>query len=57
MLDADIKTKIKDYQTELPQTDTSCFPTIQGENFKNYSKVTLEFYQPIIDARKTQTGS
>ena len=29
----------------------------QGGDFKGYTEVTPEFYQPVIDARKAQIGS
>jgi phosphonate transport system substrate-binding protein len=56
-LDADIKSKFKDYMVKLPETDPACFSAIQGGDFKGFTEVTPEFYQPIIDARKAQIGS
>jgi phosphonate transport system substrate-binding protein len=56
-LDADIKAKFKDFMVKLPETDSACFSAIQGGDFKGFTEVTPEFYQPIIDARKAQIGS
>ena len=55
-LDSDIKAKFKDYMMKLPKTDPACFSAIQGGDFKGYTEVNTEFYQPIIDARKAQIG-
>ncbi|SMH52647.1 phosphonate ABC transporter substrate-binding protein [Mesorhizobium australicum] len=56
-LDADIKSKFKDFMINLPKADPACFSAIQGGDFTGYTEVTTEFYQPIIDARKAQIGS
>jgi phosphonate transport system substrate-binding protein len=56
-LDADIKAKFKDFLVNLPQTDAACFSSIQGGDYKGFTEVTPEFYQPIIDARKAKIGS
>ncbi|RWC29933.1 MAG: phosphonate ABC transporter substrate-binding protein [Mesorhizobium sp.] len=56
-IDAGAKQKITDFLTKLPQTDPACFSAIQGGDYKGYSPVTPEFYQPIIDARKAKIGS
>jgi phosphonate transport system substrate-binding protein len=56
-LDADIKAKFKQFMMKLPETDAACFSAIQGGDFKGFTEVTPEFYQPIIDARKAQIGS
>lgn len=56
-LDADIKTKFKEFMMKLPETDAACFSAIMGGDFKGYTEVTPEFYQPVIDARKAQIGS
>ncbi|CCV05271.1 conserved exported hypothetical protein [Mesorhizobium metallidurans STM 2683] len=56
-IDADTKQKITDFLTKLPQTDPACFSAVQGGDYKGYSPVTPEFYQPIIDARKAKIGS
>ncbi|TIL84446.1 MAG: phosphonate ABC transporter substrate-binding protein [Mesorhizobium sp.] len=56
-IDAGARQKITDFLTKLPQTDPACFSAIQGGDYKGYSPVTPEFYQPIIDARKAKIGS
>jgi phosphonate transport system substrate-binding protein len=56
-LDADIKAKFKDYMMKLPETDAACFSAIQGGDFKGFTEVKHEFYQPVVDARKAQIGS
>ncbi|QPC86157.1 phosphonate ABC transporter substrate-binding protein [Mesorhizobium sp. NBSH29] len=56
-LDAGIKTKFAEFMKNLPESDPECFSAIQGGDFKGYTEVTPEFYQPIIDARKAQIGS
>ncbi|RWI15170.1 phosphonate ABC transporter substrate-binding protein [Mesorhizobium sp.] len=56
-IDAGTRQKITDFLTKLPQTDPACFSAIQGGDYKGYSPVTPEFYQPIIDARKAKIGS
>lgn len=55
-LPADVKAKVVDYLTKLPETDPACFSAVQGGEFKGYVPVTPAFYQPIIDARKSQIG-
>ncbi len=56
-MDADMKTKFKEFMLELPKSDPDCFSAIQGGDFTGFTEVTPEFYQPIIDARKAQIGS
>ncbi len=56
-LDADVKSKFKDFMMKLPETDPACFSAIQGGDFTGFTEVTPTFYQPIIDARKAQIGS
>ncbi len=56
-LDEGIKAKFEQFMLDLPTADKDCFAAIQGGDFTNYTKVTPEFYQPIIDARKAQIGS
>jgi phosphonate transport system substrate-binding protein len=55
-LSADVKQKVTDYLTKLPQTDPACFSAVQGGDFKGYTPVKPEFYKPIIDARKAKIG-
>ncbi|NGO49623.1 phosphonate ABC transporter substrate-binding protein [Allomesorhizobium camelthorni] len=56
-LDADMKTKFKEFMVDLPKSDPACFSAIQGGDYTGYTEVTEEFYRPIIDARKAQIGS
>ena len=53
----EVKAKLTDYFMNLPTTDKPCFAAMEGGEYKGYVKVTPEFYQPIIDARKTKVGS
>lgn len=55
-IDADLKTKFKDYMLALPKNDPECFAATMGGDFKSYVEVNKDFYQPIIDARKAQIG-
>jgi len=55
-LPADVKAKVVDYLTNLPTSDPACFSAVEGGEFKGFTPVTPEFYQPIIDARKAQIG-
>lgn len=55
-LDSNLKSKFKDYMMNLPKSDPACFAATMGGDFKGYTEVNTEFYQPIIDARKAQIG-
>jgi phosphonate transport system substrate-binding protein len=55
-MNEDMKTKFKDFMVKLPETDKACFSAIQGGDFKSYTEVTVDFYKPIIDARKATIG-
>jgi phosphonate transport system substrate-binding protein len=55
-MNADMKAKFKDFMVKLPETDHACFAAIQGGEFKSYTEVNVEFYKPIIDARKATIG-
>ena len=52
----DMKKKFKDFMVKLPETDKACFSAIQGGDFKSYAEVAVDFYKPIIDARKATIG-
>lgn len=56
-LAADEKQAFTAFMTKLPESDPKCFSAIEGGDFKGFTAVTPEFYQPIIDARKAQIGS
>ncbi|WP_105434858.1 phosphonate ABC transporter substrate-binding protein [Neorhizobium tomejilense] len=55
-LNADMKKKFKDFMMNLPKTDPACFSAIQGGNFAGFAEVNVDFYKPIIDARKATIG-
>jgi phosphonate transport system substrate-binding protein len=55
-LDADLKNKFKAFMLDLPKSDPACFAATMGGDFKSYTEVNTQFYQPIIDARKAQIG-
>jgi len=50
------KAKFKQFMLDLPNTDAACFTaTMHGEN-KGFTEVNVDFYKPIIDARKSTIG-
>ena len=55
-MNEDMKAKFKDFMIKLPEIDPACFSAIQGGDFKSYTEVTVDFYKPIIDARKATIG-
>ena len=55
-LPQDMKDKIVKFYSELPTTDYECFRSVENGDFKSYTPVTVEFYQPIIEARKAAIG-
>jgi phosphonate transport system substrate-binding protein len=55
-MNADMKAKFKDFMIKLPETDAACFSAIQGGEFKSFAEVNVDFYKPIIDARKATIG-
>ncbi len=55
-LPQDMKDKIVKFYSELPTTDYECFRSVENGDFKSYTPVTVEFYQPIIDARRATIG-
>jgi phosphonate transport system substrate-binding protein len=55
-LPQDMKDKIIAFYTALPTEDYDCFRSIENGDFSGYTPVTSEFYQPIIDARKSTIG-
>jgi phosphonate transport system substrate-binding protein len=52
----DMKAKFKQFMVDLPKTDAACFSAIQGGDFTGYTEVNVDFYKPIIDARKATIG-
>jgi phosphonate transport system substrate-binding protein len=55
-MNADMKSKFKAFMVDLPKSDPACFAAIQGGEFKSYTEVNVDFYKPIIDARKSTIG-
>jgi phosphonate transport system substrate-binding protein len=55
-LSQEMKDKIVAFYTALPTEDYECFRSIENGDFKGYTPVTQEFYQTIIDARKSTIG-
>ena len=55
-MNADMKQAFKDFMMKLPETDAACFSAIQGGDFKAFTEVNVDFYKPIIDARKATIG-
>jgi len=55
-MDAPMKEKVKAFFTNLPKSDPACFSAIEGGDFKGYANVNVDFYKPIIDARKSVIG-
>jgi phosphonate transport system substrate-binding protein len=52
----DMKAKIKQFMMDLPTSDPACFSAVQGGDFKGFTEVNVDFYKPIIDARKATIG-
>ena len=52
----DMKAKFKTFMMELPKSDPACFSAIQGGDFTGFTEVNVDFYKPIIDARKATIG-
>lgn len=52
----DMKTKFKQFMVDLPKSDPACFSAVQGGDFSGYTEVNVDFYKPIIDARKAIIG-
>lgn len=55
-LPQEMKDKIIAFYTALPTEDYECFRAVENGDFTGYTPVTPEFYQPIIDARKSTIG-
>lgn len=52
----DMKMKFKQFMMDLPTSDPACFSAVQGGDFKGFTEVNVDFYKPIIDARKATIG-
>ncbi|WP_377293201.1 phosphonate ABC transporter substrate-binding protein [Rhizobium sp. SG2393] len=55
-LPADAKAKFKQMMLDLPKTDEACFKATMGGDFKAFTEVNVDFYKPIIEARKATIG-
>jgi phosphonate transport system substrate-binding protein len=55
-LSQEMKDKIIAFYTDLPKSDYECFRSVENGDFSGYTPVTPEFYQTIIDARRTTIG-
>jgi phosphonate transport system substrate-binding protein len=55
-MNADMKAKFKEFMVGLPKSDAECFKAIQGGDFTGFVDVNVDFYKPIIDARKATIG-
>jgi phosphonate transport system substrate-binding protein len=55
-LPQEMKDKIVKFYSELPTTDYECFRSVENGDFKSYTPVTVDFYMPIIEARKAAIG-
>jgi len=55
-MDADMKTKFKQFMLDLPKKDAACFAAVMGGDFTAFTEVNVDFYKPIIDARKATIG-
>lgn len=55
-LDADMKAKFKQFMVELPKSDPACFSAIEGGDFQGFTEANVDFYKPVIDARKATVG-
>jgi phosphonate transport system substrate-binding protein len=51
-----MKDKILAFYTALPTTDYECFRSVENGDFKGYTPADVEFYMPIIEARKAAIG-
>ncbi|MCM2291636.1 phosphonate ABC transporter substrate-binding protein [Allorhizobium sp. BGMRC 0089] len=55
-LDDATKAKVKAFFVNLPKEDAACFSAIEGGDYKGYADVNVDFYKPVIDARKATIG-
>ena len=50
------KAKFKQFMLDLPKKDAACFAAVMGGDFTSFTEVNVDFYKPIIDARKATIG-
>ena len=55
-LDAALKERFVAFMMAMPEDDPDCMAAIQGGEYSDYIEVTPEFYQTIIDARRSTIG-
>ena len=55
-LPPEMKDKIVAFYTALPTEDYECFRSIENGDFSGYTPVNVDFYKPVIDARKATIG-
>lgn len=55
-MNEDMKAKFKQFMMDLPTSDPACFQAVQGGDFKGFTEVNVDFYKPIIEARKATIG-
>ena len=55
-MNEDMKTKFKQFMIDLPKSDPACFSAVQGGDFTGFAEVNVDFYKPIIAARKATIG-
>ena len=55
-LDEGIKERFVAFMKALPESDPDCFSAIQGGEYDDFTEVTPEFYETIIDARRSIVG-
>jgi phosphonate transport system substrate-binding protein len=55
-LDADVKAKFKQFMMDLPKRDPECFSAVEGGDFNGLTEVNVDFYAPVIAARKATIG-
>ena len=55
-LDDTVKRDFIAFMKALPEGDPECFSAIQGGEYSDFTEVTPEFYETIIDARRSIVG-
>ena len=55
-MENDMKAKFKQFMLDLPKKDAACFAAVMGGDFTAFTEVNVDFYKPIIDARKATIG-
>ncbi|WP_029040460.1 phosphonate ABC transporter substrate-binding protein [Cucumibacter marinus] len=55
-LDQETKDGFVAFMSTLPETDPACFSAIQGGDYSGFTEVNVDFYAPVIAARKATIG-